>query len=301
MKITVIFLYVLFALSPSFAQTEQVIMDGNNEIYIRTFGKGEPILIINGGPGMHSEGFIDLAKKFEKSNTAIIYDQRGTGKSKMSLIDSTTITLDLMIGDIETIRKHLNIEKWVILGHSFGGMLASYYATKHPDRIKGLILSSSGGVDMELFSSVDIIGRLSKIGQDSLSYWTNRIDAGDTTYYAKYQRGKFLAPAYLYDKSNVPIIARRLTQANQEVNSLVFKNMNAISFDCKTELAGFSKPVLIIQGEQDIVGKHIAQKAHEIFLNSEMVFLPKCGHYGWLDQPIMYFKKIEIFLNSLGM
>jgi proline iminopeptidase len=65
--------------------------------YYRTFGTGTPILIINGGPGLNSDGFVDLAKTLSVNNQTIIYDQRGTGRSAMQKIDASTITMQLMI------------------------------------------------------------------------------------------------------------------------------------------------------------------------------------------------------------
>lgn len=58
-------------------------------------------MIINGGPGMNSTGFVDLAKRLSKSNQVIIYDQRGNGKSTLVLINKSTVTMDLMIKDLE--------------------------------------------------------------------------------------------------------------------------------------------------------------------------------------------------------
>jgi proline iminopeptidase len=87
------------------------------------------VLIINGGPGMNSDGFVGVAQKLSKNNRTIIYDQRGTGRSTLTKTDTSTITMKLMAADIEALRKQLNIKSWIILGHSFGGMLASYYAS----------------------------------------------------------------------------------------------------------------------------------------------------------------------------
>lgn len=140
-------------------------------IYYKEFGKGKPLLIINGGPGMNSEGFGELAEKLAESNRAIIYDQRGTGHSKLKILDSTTITIDLMVADIESLRQYLNIESWSVLGHYFGGILASYYATKYSQRIEKLILSSSGGIDLALLNYVgaNLNSKLSKVEADSLN------------------------------------------------------------------------------------------------------------------------------------
>ena len=282
------------------AQIEQNIVSGDTNIHFKIFGQGEPVLIINGGPGMNSNGFVPLAKIIGQSNQAIIYDQRGTGKSIISKIDTNTITLDSMINDIEILRKHLEIEKWVVLGHSFGGMLASYYASHYPKRIKGLILSSSGGINMDLFSRISIASRLTKTERDSLDYWNNIISNGDTTYYVRLQRGKYLAPAYLYDKSNIPVVAERLTQGNSTINQLVYQNMRKIGFDCSEGLKKIKTPVLIIQGREDLIDKETAETALDVLQNSTLVILENCGHYGWLDQPKKYFENINSYLEKLN-
>ncbi|WP_158655342.1 alpha/beta fold hydrolase [Flavivirga eckloniae] len=299
MKQIIIYLTCLINCSLLSSQIEQNIISEDNIIHYTTYGKGEPILIINGGPGMNSEGFKHLAKIIGKTNKAIIYDQRGTGQSKMSEINTSTITMDLMVEDIEAIRNHLKLDKWIILGHSFGGMLGSHYASKHPKRIKGLILSASGGIDMGIFSRINIEARLTKTERDSLNYWNDKISNGNTTLHAKLQRGKFLAPAYVYDKSFTPIISKRLTQLNSAVSQLVFQNMRAINFDCSKGLKDVKAPVLIIQGKEDIVDKITAETSANAFQNSKLVILEKCGHYGWLDQPKAYFENINTYLGKV--
>lgn len=281
------------------AQKDAYIQFEDNVIHLAAYGEGQAILIINGGPGMNSEGFKSLAKILGISNKAIIYDQRGTGQSNIAKTDSNTITMDSMAHDIEAIRKYLNLDNWIVLGHSFGGMLASYYASKYPERIKGLILSSSGGINMDLFSRLSITSRLTNSERDSLNFWNARIAKGDTTYFARLQRGKFLAPAYLFDKSHVPTVAERLTQGNTTVNQLVYQNMRKIGFDCSEGLKKIKVPVLIIQGKEDLIDEETAEAALKIFQNSTLVILENCGHYGWLDQPQLYFKSIDEYLEKL--
>ncbi len=282
------------------AQTDGIIKNKDSEIFYRIFGSGKPLLIINGGPGMNSDGFVSLAKKLSAEHQTIIYDQRGTGRSILEKTDASTITMKLMVEDLERLRTHLKIEKWSILGHSFGGMLASYYATLYPDKIESLVLSSSGGIDLDLLNyvSTNINSKLNSTALDSLNYWTRKIGAGDTSYYARLQRGMLLAPAYLYDKKNVPLVAERLTQGNTAINNLVWADMQKIKFDCTRALSSFAKPVLIIQGKQDIIEERTGVKAHKAFKNSRFVLLEHCGHYGWLDNEAVYFKEVKKFLGS---
>ena len=298
MKNIVVTFIFLLSISPIFAQNSGYVENGDCKTYFRTFGTGKPILIINGGPGMNSDGFVSLAKTLSKNNQTIIYDQRGTGKSVLDKVDGSTITMKLMSEDIERLRKHLKIEKWIILGHSFGGMMASYYATIHPGRIESLILSSSGGIDLEILSSSgsNLMSRLSTREVDSLNFWNSKIGNGDTTYQAKLHRGLALAPAYLFDRKYIPVIAERLTQSNMKVNGIVWNDLQKIKYDCRAKLQLFTAPVLIIQGKQDIIEEKIALKAQNALKNSRLIIIDKCSHYGWLDQPDRYFTEINKFI-----
>jgi|SRR6218665_1523826 len=284
-----------------YSQTDgYAINNDRTKTYYRVYGSGNPLLIINGGPGMNSNGFEKLAQKLSVTNQVILYDQRGTGKSVLSKIDGTTITMDLMVSDMEAIRKKLHIQKWNILGHSFGGMLASYYATKHPETISKLILSSSGGVNLGLLSYVGnhIQSKLTATERDSLAYWNSKIAGGDTGFAVRLGRGRALAPAYLYHKEHVPLLAERLTQGNADINNLVWENLQQIKFDCAPKLIRFNQPVLIIQGKQDIIKPETAATAHRAFKNSKVVLLDDCGHYGWLDAAEKYFDSIGQFLKE---
>lgn len=291
--------FLLF-LGNIFAQTEgyAINTDGSKTFY-KTFGKGEPLLIINGGPGMNSNGFEDMAKTLGESQQTIIYDQRGTGKSKLSKLNTKTISMKIMADDIESLRKHLKIKKWNILGHSFGGMLSSYYATVYPNSIDKLILSSSGGVDLTLLKSPNLIeAGLSKAEKDSLDYWNDKIEKGDTSHKARLGRGRAMAPAYVYDQKFVPIIAERLTQGNSTINGLLWSDMQKMSFDCKDKLKTFKNPVLIIQGKEDIISNEIGEIGHKAYPNSKLILLEHSKHYGWLDARNKYFNEINSFLKS---
>jgi len=296
-----IFLFVFLSLfGYSFAQTDGFSKNtDSSQTYYKIFGKGTPILIINGGPGMNSNGFEPMAKILAEKYQTIIYDQRGTGKSALKELNNKTVSMKLMADDIESLRKHLKIQKWTILGHSFGGMLASYYATIYPNSIDKLILSSSGGVDLSLLKGENLIeAGLSKTEKDSLNYWNDKIEKGDTTYAARIGRGRAMAPAYVYDRKFVPIIAERLTQGNSAINSLLWGDMQKTNFDCKNKFSNFKNPVLIIQGKQDIISAAIGEISLKAFPNSKMVLLENCKHYGWLDAKEKYFDTIETFLKS---
>jgi proline iminopeptidase len=292
---------VLFITAFGYSQTDEVISLGNSKLHYKTFGKGKPLLIINGGPGMNCEGFAYIAEELSKMNfQTIIYDQRGTGKSELDKINAETITMDLMVEDIEKLRTHLKIQKWIVFGHSFGGIMASYYATKHQETIEKLIFSSSGGVNMKFTKYVQqrLSANLTKTERDSLSYYQTKLNDGDSSAQTLKKRAKYLANAYVFDKSNAPIIASRLTQTKFEINSLLFQDLNKMEFDCAAKFKAFKQDVLVLQGKNDIITTDTAQEIADAFPNSKLVLIDHCGHYGWLDAKETYFNSIRSFLNN---
>jgi proline iminopeptidase len=109
-------------------------------IYVEEVGKkgGPPALFLHGGPGsgsQHAHRNLFDPKRMH----AILLDQRGAGRSHpyLSLEANTT---DHLVADIETIRKHFCIDKWLIVGGSWGSTLALAYAQAHPERVRGLVL-----------------------------------------------------------------------------------------------------------------------------------------------------------------
>ena len=199
-----------------------------------------------------------------------------------------------MVQDIEDLRKKLKIEKWVVFGHSFGGSLATHYAAKYPKRIKKLIFSSSGGVNMNFRNYLQgrINNNMTKEQRDSLNYYQKKLDAGDN------KRASFLANAYVYYKGNAPTVAARLPQIDFKINSLVIQDLDKIKYNYLNKFPDFKQPVLIIQGKNDIISVETAEEIKQTFHNSKLVLLDNCGHYGWLDRKDLYMRAIGTFLNN---
>ncbi len=267
----------------------------NNEgvnTWYQVYGEGEEaVLVINGGPGMNSRGFESLAKEFSYryGKRIILYDQRGTGNSVISNPNDNNITLELMISDMEAIRKAEKLRSWILFGQSFGGMLAAAYTSDHPEKVDKLILSSSGGLSMSDLGEVDIMGRLSTFERDSFNYWNRASAANPGNLEIRLQRNKYLASAYLVGDKFIPVVARRLAEVNMPLNAMVFRDLRRIDFNVSEQMKSFDKPVLILIGEKDVVSLAAAKRAHNIFERSRLVKVPQSAHYGWLENPDVYF------------
>ncbi|MEQ9188342.1 MAG: alpha/beta fold hydrolase [Cryomorphaceae bacterium] len=297
----IILLALVFSFAQSYSQATGYAQSNGVNIYYQTVGEGTPILVINGGPGFSSEGFLTIAEEIASFECqAILYDQRGTGKSEMTVIDSSTVTMDLMVQDMEALRTKLGLDSWILFGHSFGGMMANYYASKHPEHVSAIIHSSSGGVDLFLLENAreNLYARLSPEEIDSLTYWRQRYTESELEEDRR-RYNHYLATAYVYHETHVPLVTERLLLGNLTLNRLVWTDMRRINYDCKSSLRSFHQPVLILQGGQDVIPKEVGLRAKDVFSNSELVFLDECGHYGWLDQKEAYLSEIQSFLKKL--
>ena len=100
--------------------------------------KGKPVIFVHGGPGGGIEPMYRQYFNPEKWRI-ILFDQRGCGQSTPFAELNGNTTWDL-VSDMEKIREHLHIEKWVVFGGSWGSTLSLAYAQSHPERVKGIIL-----------------------------------------------------------------------------------------------------------------------------------------------------------------
>jgi proline iminopeptidase len=118
--------------------------DGNLVYWeVRGNPLGKPAVIVHGGPGAGSP--TGTPKAFDPEEYRIVlFDQRGCGRSTPHASDpATELTLNTtehLIGDLEQLRAHLGIARWLIFGGSWGSTLSIAYAERHPERVSELVL-----------------------------------------------------------------------------------------------------------------------------------------------------------------
>jgi proline iminopeptidase len=121
-------------------ETGYLPLSGGHVMYWEQVGnpRGQPVLFLHGGPGA---GAGAVHRRFFDPGfwRVLIFDQRGAGRSRPlgSLVQNTTADL---VGDIERLRTHLGIERFLLFGGSWGSTLALAYAQAHPERVIGCVL-----------------------------------------------------------------------------------------------------------------------------------------------------------------
>ena len=143
--------FFAFLAVPASAQTMPPLAPGEHNVVIngvriwyRVAGQqqGTPVVFLHGGPGQGSQTFARFAgPALERSNRMIYLDQRGSGRSEKHW--KKEYSLDLMVDDLEKLRRHLGTEQMALIGHSFGTVLGLEYAAKYPQHVSHLVLTGA--------------------------------------------------------------------------------------------------------------------------------------------------------------
>lgn len=246
------------------------------KLYVNEYGSGKPVVLLAGGPVLDAIYLKEIWARV-RGYRFIVPDQRCTGKSLLSKVDSITISLDGYVEDVETLRLHLGLNKIALVGHSWGGMLAMAYAAKYHDHIERLILIGPGGVNTDFAYARDNI-QMRLQAED-----IKRIQLADTTEINDFTG---IWPGYFFSRERAmrgTVAEHIVGQRRNQVRNYLFKNYAATSSSRIAALARYQRPVYLIQGRQDPIDEATAYATKAALKQTQIVIIEKCGHYPWLE------------------
>ena len=271
-------------------------------------GKGEPLLLIAGGPGSShtGSGFHPYFSALADSYRVIYFDAFGRGKSDRAK-SPHEYTFERDVEDIEGIRKVLNLGKINILGFSYGGMVAQAYALKYPDSVKRLILAHT------LFSA-----EMWQANNDNWNYeiknqcpelW-ERIQKlraqGFHSSAKEHQEIYGQAPAglfFFYNAANADKLASEYNWdvyysiAGDDADFLIGGDLAKLDF--RTQLKNLKMPLLILASRFDRVAfPRFTIQFKQYAPQAEFVMFEKAGHFSFLEDPDSFFEVLRTFLSK---
>jgi pimeloyl-ACP methyl ester carboxylesterase len=113
----------------------------DSEIYYEVHGEGLPFLFCSVTGLDHQAWKFHQVREFSRDHKVIIFDYRGTGKSSKTV---QKYSIKMFADDAAAILDHLELEQAIVCGHSMGGVVAQLLALDHPNKVRKLILASSG-------------------------------------------------------------------------------------------------------------------------------------------------------------
>jgi proline iminopeptidase len=262
---------------------------------------GDYVLVLSGGPGEDIHSMQGVADELAKKYRCIMWEQRGTGRSKLPRYDSSTINLNAYMEDIEALRKHLHTEKFIVVGNSWGMILGLAYAGTHADAVRAVVTLGSGPITYEYLG---VFGdnqstRLSPCEIEVRDFWRDPSREAADSDRAAFERLRAATAAYFYDRKKALQMAMELNPKDYNFHvPPAFLNAEG-KYDFRPKLKTITAPVLLLQGRQDLAGEANVCEAHALIRNSKLAFIDKCGHMPWLEQPEQTWKIVDDFLAHL--
>ena len=251
-----IILSITFCAVSANAQKIDSIKYKNGFLFYHEYGKGETIILLTGGPGNNCSQLADMANRLSTNNRVVLFEQRGTGLSIPDPFDSTTVSLQAAVSDINLLLDQLGLKEAIICGHSWGATLGMYFASFFPQRVKSLILiaPSSLLIGEEMYQTViyNINAKLGRSEKKQIDILNKKTIDGTLTSEESKKYKYLLRLAYISDKEKIDSIMPKIeVPRNQEMLRLIFKDIDKSKIDLRTSLTSFKKPVYIIDGRQD--------------------------------------------------
>lgn len=269
----------------------------NTTLFVNQCGTGEPLIIIHGGPGLNHSYFLPHFLGLSDYFHLIFYDQRASGQSSGEGI----INFQAFIQDIEGIRKKLGLAKIHVLGHSWGALLALQYALQYEEQVSSLILLNASAPSTELQDSVTLSmdstkqqfyqQRLAKI-QASNDFQNRKSPALEAYFKTVYQ-------AQFYDTVRIDDLQLNLP-ANFFENSLRLSALNEdlIQYNWLPDIKELEVPTFIVYGVSEPAAEILGPVYYDAIPSSQLLILPRSGHFPFIEQPTRLFKEIIEFISS---
>ncbi|UCG59683.1 MAG: alpha/beta fold hydrolase [Phycisphaerales bacterium] len=272
---------------------------GDCSLYCEQEGKGTPMVLVNGGPGATHHGFHPHFSRAKDFLRLIYYDQRGCGISQYW--DGDGYSVGQAVEDLDKLREALGINKWVVLGHSYGGTLAQCYTVRHPEHVAGLVLvgSSCDALPVEESRSrqYDFISSEERKKIQQIHGNTNL--TGEQAVFNAHLNGDWKRQNF-YRPSREQLARGALYEWKHDEG---FRPAMSASLG-KLDMAGFFDecpvPVLIMEGKWDLTwGAAKPKNLHACFPGSRLVLFDRAAHSPFEDEPEKFFAVLKEFVQKL--
>lgn len=280
--------------------SNEYVLSQGDSIFVRTVGSGPPILIIHGGPGMDHSYLLPHMDALADSYQLVYYDQRASGRSQID-VDSTTVSMQGFLTDMESIRKHYNFDRWHVMGHSWGGLLGMCYALEHEDRLQSLLLINSTAASTELQEQEQelLVQRESEEDRKAREaiIQSPAFQNGETSAYEELYRLIFTQE--FYDKSYIDSLVLDFQPDFASSGAkLRFLSKDFSDVDLNERLQEMKVPTLILYGAHDVQSTTSGPSLARQIPENEFVVLEKSGHFPFVESKEDFFTTVRTFLMS---
>jgi len=275
------------------------------KLYYEIEGEGHPLVLLNGGPGFSHE-YLQPLRALASDAQLVFFDQRGTGRSDKA--NPQDYTVEANVEDVEQLRRELDLGSCIVLGHSWGGMLAQAYIQKYPTHVSKLILadtfSSVADVNAAVMRMRNAVPEATRAVYDR--YEQEGLYKNRDRYPDEYQAALEIAyepvfisvppPEYLQDMfSKVAYDVYRVMWGEESE----FKVTGTLAqFDVTHRLHEIRIPTLVIVSTSDMPTVAMAQKTAQLIPNARLEVFEHSRHFPFIEEPDKFLSVIRQFIQD---
>ncbi|MGW6377931.1 alpha/beta fold hydrolase [Rhodococcus sp. NPDC055112] len=276
-----------------------------------------PVIFLHGGPGTAGDGLPPASAELAAAGYDVYaYDQVGSGRSSR-LSDVLDYTVDRQVRDLEAIRQAIAADRIVVIGQSWGGILAARYAAAYPDRVAGVVVSSPGALwspeypdgsdgNIRARETPAMTARLDETGSSprvlavsvlqainpvaAHNFWTD--DEADDLFRRQLE---VLAPLAQAPGRRADLVPA--SPPGYWVNQMTGVDLASVD-DPRPALRSVHVPVLVMRGQYDYKSWPVTREYRDTFPNSTMALIPDAGHAIAADRPELYTATVLAFLTD---
>ncbi|GMV40119.1 MAG: hypothetical protein AMXMBFR64_18350 [Myxococcales bacterium] len=271
------------ALTKTETSREGTVDVGGARLRWRSLGEGHPLVVLHDGPGFDSAVLVPDLDPLASDLRLITYDRRGVGPDgSIAQLDGFTPETDL--ADLEALRSSLGLDKMDLLGHGFGGVVALAYLRAHPERVRRVVLMSTG------VPASQGAARLGAAEQRLAEPWRGDLAAlraegwrYDPAALQAYT-GRLLLPAFLAATSWLPLIE---VEARPDLAAAARISAAWGDYDLRDVLRGASAPLLMLVGSTGLPASEVSELKELARANPRLSLrtIDDAGHWPFVEQP----------------
>ncbi len=263
------------------------------------------LMVLHGGPGASHDYLIPLAELSSYNINVLFYDQFGSGRSDEPN-DLSKYTVDYGVEEAEEVRKQIfNDDKIVLLGHSYGGMLALAYALKYQDNLIGLIISNGlSSIPYTLQEMKRLIEELPERYRLAIKRYD---EMGDYEHPDYVEAVQYWIRQHVIRMDNLPEPVRiSFDYASKRKTYRIMNGPNEFTitgtikdWDVTDQLWRIRVPTLIITGKYDEVTPNVAELMHRNIKNSRLIMFENSSHMPMWEEKKKYLDTVKNFVYEI--
>lgn len=295
------------------------ISSAEGNLYVKTFGvsNDKPIIFLHGGPGYNSANFEAItAQKLANSGFyVLVYDRKGEGRSKDK---NAKYTFEETFDDLLKIYNTYGFSKATLIGHSFGGIIATLFAEKFPDKVQSIILVGAPLSLQKTFKTIitktkniykskndsinlQYISILENMDKKSLQYSSySFLHAMQNGFYSPSNPTEEAKKIYLKFSSD-SLLVKYASQMDYEAPQGFWKNEQYTTIDLSENLKNLFNLKINIYGlygkDDGLFDTEQIDDIKTLIGNNNLMYIERCSHNVFIDQQELFISQIETWIK----